>query len=523
MPANAVPAQAPKPAKTEEAQKKKEKAKEKDKEKEKEKDSGKDKKEEKDKGKEKEKEKGKGKDKEKDKAPPAPATTSAPEATPPVTRTPSSRYPALDGLLRAFMKNDFIFTFCASALSDEDLKAVQEFPPLFEVDGAFRRRAIREAEKQKAKELEAAAREAELKTAQAEAAVARAAATAEPEETNETTAGGSLQLGGEPEERHETGGGQGNRNAIAPPGQNNLSTGPFGQNSSLADDFANLGIGRTLTPQQQQQLLLSSLKSGNPQSAGLQSNFGPQNHVAPGHTRHTSRFSFANDSSSASASVQPVANQKLMNQQSAMMPKSAGPFSQMSQHQPLASQFYTSGVQGPPPGLKATGTPPVSGGGMFAQGHGFATGGLAYGSNTAGRANNGEPIYQDLLRGRNLDGGARLADAGKRESMFPTFLNHPTTSTPGPTPGAMAFPYGPSPGAYQETGTQKSKKKGKKHRHANTSSSGGGVVDVQDPSILQARLHQGSGMVNQGLYAGQGQGGFSSLYANNYGGATGRW
>ena len=160
---------------------------------------------------------------------------------------------------------------------------------------------------------------------------------------------------------------------------------------------------------------------------------------------------------------------------------------------------------------------------MFSQGHGFASGGLGYGANTAGR-NNNDALYQDLLRGRNMDGGARGADAGKRESMFPSFLNqHSSTSTPAPAPGLLSFPYGPSPGAYQETGSQKSKKKGKKHRHANTSSSGGGgVVDVQDPSILQARLHQGGGMVGQGLY-GQGQGGFSSINNyTNYGGA-GRW
>jgi CCR4-NOT transcription complex subunit 4 len=181
-------------------------------------------------------------------------------------------------------------------------------------------------------------------------------------------------------------------------------------------------------------------------------------------------------------------------------------------------------VQGPPPGLKPTGTPPVSGTGMFGQGHGFATGGLSYGANAAGR-NNSDAMYQDLLRNRNMDNGARAADAGKRESMFPSFLNqHPSSSTPVPAPGLLSFPYGPSPGAYQDSGSQKSKKKGKKHRHANTSSSGGGgLADVQDPSILQARLHQ-SGMAGQGMY-GQGQSGFASLYANNnnnYGGA-GRW
>jgi CCR4-NOT transcription complex subunit 4 len=205
-----------------------------------------------------------------------------------------------------------------------------------------------------------------------------------------------------------------------------------------------------------------------------------------------------------------------------MMPKNSNNFNHISQHQPMGGQYYTSGAQAPPPGLKATGTPPVSGGGMFGQGHGFATGGLAYGANATGR--NNDALYQDLLRGRNMDGGARVADAGKRESLFPSFLQqHSTTSTPAPAPGLISFPYGPSPGAYQESGSQKSKKKGKKHRHANTSSSGGGgVVDVQDPSILQARLHQGGGMTGQGLY-GQGQGGFSSLNNyTNYGGA-GRW
>ena len=161
---------------------------------------------------------------------------------------------------------------------------------------------------------------------------------------------------------------------------------------------------------------------------------------------------------------------------------------------------------------------------MFSQGHGFATGSLGYGANAAGR-NNNDALYQDLIRG---NGGARVNDAGKRESMFPSFLNPPpTTSTPAPAPGLFSFPYGHSPGAYQESGSQKSKKKGKKHRHANTSSSGGGgVVDVQDPSILQARLHQGGNMTGQGLYAGQGQGGFSSssIYnGNNYGGGVGRW
>lgn len=340
-------------------------------------------------------------------------------------------------------------------------------------------------------------------------------------EENETTAGGSLQLGGEPEEGHEPITSHLNHHAMVPPGQHAFGGGLFGHGSALTEEFSGLGLSnRGLTPQQQQQLLLSSFKPGTQPSGGLssmQNTHTQHNNLSgnvPGHARHTSRFSFANDSASASANVQPVANQKLMSQQNSMMPKGTTNFGQIPQHQPLGSQFFAN-AQGPPPGLKPTGTPPVGGTSMFGQGHGFATGGLGYGANAAGR-NNNDAMYQDLLRNRNMD-------AGKRESYLPSFLNqHPTAST-SPAPGFLPnMPYGPSPVAYQDAGSQKSKKKGKKHRHANTSSSGGGgLADVQDPSILQARLHQG-GMTGQGLY-GQAQSGFPSLYANNNYGGGGRW
>ncbi|KAF2798462.1 hypothetical protein K505DRAFT_233199 [Melanomma pulvis-pyrius CBS 109.77] len=460
---------------------------------------------------------------------PAPPSNPPVPESPPTARSPKSCISGLEGLLKAISDPAFKFIFSGAILSAEELKGVMEFPQLIDPDGGAKRRAKKEKEKEAALQREA--------EAQAEAqVVSQAPVPNERDDINETTAGGSLQLGGEPEERHDI---HGSQHAIGAPGQHGLGGGLLGQSPSLAEDFSSLGLNnRGLTPQQQQQMLISNFKSGGaPPSAGLMSNFPTnqaqqQNHSqggnGHGHARHTSRFSFANDSASASASVQPVANQKLMNQQSAMMPKNGGHFNQLSQHQqPLGNQFYTSGVQGPPPGLKATGTPPVSGGGMFSQGHGFGT---TYGGNV-GRNNNTDAMYQDLLRGRNIDGTSRGgADAGKRESMFPSFLHHPTTSTPAPAPGLLNFPYGPSPGAYQDSGSQKSKKKGKKHRHANTSSSGGGgVVDVQDPSILQARLHQGGGMIGQGLY-GQGQGGFASVYGNNsnnnnnnnYGGA-GRW
>jgi len=467
----------------------------------------------------------KSKEKEKSAQTSKPATPQ-PQSQPAASSRPSKpRLPGLDNLLKTITDPSFKFVFSSATLSEEDLKAIMEFPQLLDPNGGAKRRAVREKEKELA-----AQREAEAQVVSQQQPQQQQQQPATEAEDHEMTAGGSLQLGGEPEEGQQTTPAHLNQHAIgAPPGGQAFGGNLFGQSPPLAEDFGNLGLNNTrgLTPQQQQNLLLSNFKSGPP-SAGLMSNFPntqgqpPHNQTGntPGHGRHASRFSFANDSSTASASVQPVANQKIMSQQSSMMPKNSNHFNQMSQHQPLGGQFYTSG---PPPGIKATGTPPVSGGGMFSQGHGFASGGLGYGVNAAGR-NSNDALYQDLLRGRNMDGGARVADAGKRESMFPSFLNqHPTTSTPAPAPGLLSFPYGPSPGAYQESGSQKSKKKGKKHRHANTSSSGGGgVVDVPDPSILQARLHQGGGMVGQGLY-GQGQGGFSSLNNyNNYGGA-GRW
>src|SRR5204863_1462044 len=99
---------------------------------------------------------------------------------------------------------------------------------------------------------------------------------------------------------------------------------------------------------------------------------------------------------------------------------------------------------------------------------------------------------------------------GKREYMFPSFSNQyppSNSSTPAPAANVLASLYGSQPGAFQDFGS-KQKKKGKKHRHANTSSSGGsGLVDLADPSILQARMqsqqqqhvqHQGNAGFGQG-------------------------
>ncbi|EON69265.1 hypothetical protein W97_08425 [Coniosporium apollinis CBS 100218] len=450
-----------------------------------------------------------------------------PAATQKLSRPRKPRLPYLDDALKILSTADFTPYFSAANLDPEDLEIVTNFPSLIDPNGGAKLRA------RKNREAERLRQAAEARDAQ------QAALTVETEEATEG-AGGSLQLGGEPEERQDVGFSQSLQHAIQPPSQqlpNSTNLG-LGQNLSLADNLGNFDLYRGFTPQQQQQqLLLQQLQSASPQKTNLLNAFqgtqsqqaqhgsshNQQGGSAPGHARHTSRFTFANDTASASAQVKPVVNAKLMNQQSSMMPQNNNHFNPLSQPQQLGNQFFSSAVQGPPPGLKTTGTPPVSGGGMFGQGHGFATGSLVYGANAASR-NANEEMMQDLLRGRA--GNARVGNAqevGKRESMFPSFLNHhPMTSASGTAPGLPSFPYGPSPGAYQDSGSQKPKKKGKKHRHANTSSSGGGgIVDVADPSILQARLHQGGVLAGQGLYGGQGQGGFSSVYGG--GGFNNRW
>jgi CCR4-NOT transcription complex subunit 4 len=179
-------------------------------------------------------------------------------------------------------------------------------------------------------------------------------------------------------------------------------------------------------------------------------------------------------------------------------------------------------MPGPPPGLKSTGTPPVSGN-VFGQGHGF--GASAFGSAAKDNSND---LLQSLIRGRGA-GSGQAHDAGKREyiSNFSNQIPSTSSSTPAPASGLLASLYGAQPGAFQDFGP-KQKKKGKKHRHANTSSSGGsGLVYLADPSILQARMqHQQQGSntgVGQGLFGGQTQGGYNPNMMYGSGGGYGRW
>ncbi|KAJ4192505.1 transcriptional repressor general negative regulator of transcription subunit 4 [Fusarium falciforme] len=345
-------------------------------------------------------------------------------------------------------------------------------PPLFDVRGGEKRKAMREEE------------DSRLSGEQEEAAEAREPSEGEPE------TGGSLALGGEPEDRDTTGDSRGfdRRPSTQPPIQRSTTDGIFGP--ALTGPNFNQSSGnpgsRSMTPQQ---LFLRSQSGFNDVPPGISNQGQGSTFQGQGHNRQSSRFSFANDNASSATNVKLAANPRIMAQQSSMMPNS---FQSQGNN-----QFYGTSMPGPPPGLKSTGTPPS----MFGQfGGGFG----------GAPKDNSTELLQSLINRRGA-GNNQAHDAGKREYLISSFSNQyppSSTSTPAPASGHPASLYGNQPGAFQDMGS-KQKKKGKKHRHANTSSSGGsGLVDLADPSILQARMQhqsQGNAGVGQGLFGGQSQ------------------
>lgn len=359
-------------------------------------------------------------------------------------------------------------------------------PPLFDPRGGEKRRAMREEEERR------------LNGEQDDQVEPLEPAEEEPES-------GSLALGGEPEDRDHGRDAHAfdQRRAVAQPPIHRTSTdGLYGSGigssfSQGAPGIASIG-NRTMTPQQQAYLRPQGSFTDNmpPGINASQSTL----FQGQGHGRQTSRYNFGTDAQTSANNLKLATNPRLMAQQASMLPSAF--------HSQPGGQYYSaSSMPGPPPGLKSTGTPPS----MFGQGGGFGNSGFG--------AKDSNEVLQNLIRGR-AGGVGQAHDASKREYMFSSFPHQypPSTSSPAPaTAGLMAALY-PN-GAHQDIGA-KQKKKGKKHRHANTSSSGGsGLVDLADPSILQARIqhHQQSNAgVGSGLFGGQASGGYNPnmLYNN---------
>ncbi|TEY71597.1 hypothetical protein BOTCAL_0090g00240 [Botryotinia calthae] len=406
-------------------------------------------------------------------------------------------------LLRSI--NSDVLSWDGPKIHEDDLAS---FPPLFDDHGGEKRRLMREQQQEEERLQMEQESQADLQS------------VPEPVEEQEPESG-SIQLGGEPEDN--------GREINQPPGfqrrqssqmpiQRGSTNGPFGPSLGQQQNYqniSNLGSvnGRSLTPLQQSQLSMFKSPSGVPPSfmdhisspVGLGNPLNQNNALfqQPGHNRQSSRYSFAGDGAAGPSSIKPSANSKMMQQQASMMPPSS--------HPQQGFQSFNPSIPAPPglSGLKSN-TPPI-GGGMFGQGHGFGNamgGGSAFGG---ANKENGSEMLREILRGRPSAGGNQGLDTSKRENMFPNFLHQQfpsASSTPAPASGLLASLYGPQTGAFHDFG-QKQKKKGKKHRHANTSSSGGGgLVDLADPSILQARMQhqqQSNAGVGQGLFGGQAQ------------------
>ncbi|KAL3436974.1 hypothetical protein BDV09DRAFT_34137 [Aspergillus tetrazonus] len=452
---------------------------------------------------------------------PSPDAPSSNPPRPPSAQTPADKgTPLLDNLLKAVNSPCFKFIFSAVGLPPDELALIDNHPSLIDPYGGVKRRAMREkAEQERTK------REQELLQSVP-------AATAE----DEGRESGSLQLGGEPDDTNPPRGraGRESHGAIQPPSQQGTTTSSAVGSpvSAASHHFQGINLNnRSLTPLQQQQLML--LKSAGNQQAGLvdpmqsgvgsnaldhaaqarqsllQSQAAQLNALQQAQRGQNSRFSFTD------ANAKNLANTRMLNQASLMQSGTPNPLAAPSPQHSLASNYYTSGVQGPPPGLKTAGTPPVSGGGMFAQGHGFTSN-----VNLLGGKQEANPdLMRELLRGRSGTNASGLPDQdNKRELIFPSLLQHQTPPPLTPVNGLLSSVYGAQAGNTSDSGSQKQRKKGKKQRNANTSSAGGGVVHLADPSILQARMHQvgANAVAGQGLYGSQGQGGYAMMYGSGF-------
>ncbi|KAG8423450.1 transcriptional repressor general negative regulator of transcription subunit 4 [Metarhizium acridum] len=252
-------------------------------------------------------------------------------------------------------------------------------PPMFDIRGGEKRRAMREDE--------------ESRIDQEDQTEAQAPSEGEPE------TGGSLALGGEPEDRElgrDVHGFDQRQSSTQPPIQRGSTDGLYGAPSSGSGfPQGSSNIGRVMTPQQLASLRLQAGYTDQmPPGISAQNPF--QN---PGHNRQSSRFSFANDAGNSTTNIKLAANPRIMAQQSSMMPSS---FQSQS-----SNQFYATSMPGPPPGLKSTGTPPS----MFGQGFGTGSG---FGG--AHKDSSGD-LLQTLI-GRNRGGSTQPQDVGKQDELL---------------------------------------------------------------------------------------------------------
>ncbi|KAK7218147.1 hypothetical protein V2G26_006150 [Clonostachys chloroleuca] len=262
---------------------------------------------------------------------PEPATQQEPSPQPQTQKKPSeeSWRSVPETSLKALIKilHECPFPDFRNALLDDS-----QYPPLFDIQGGERRRAMREED------------DLRINGEQEEQVEAIEQSEGEPE------AGGSLALGGEPEEREVSGeslGFEQRRPGTQPPIQRTNTDGPFGPalGASAFGQTSTNPVTRTMTPQQ-----IFNMRSQGGFNDQMPPGISNQTNLfqSQGHNRQSSRFNFANESGSSVTNIKLSANPRIMAQQSSMMPNS---------FQSQGNQYYASSMPGPPPGLKSTGTP----------------------------------------------------------------------------------------------------------------------------------------------------------------------
>ncbi|UKZ81080.1 hypothetical protein TrVFT333_008848 [Trichoderma virens FT-333] len=252
-------------------------------------------------------------------------------------------------------------------------------PPLFDIRGGKKRKAMREDD------------DARIGGDQ------KNATEGQNQSEGEAETGGSLALGGEPEERDVVGDGQAfehrHLNSFPPIQRSNADT-LFGPALSGANFNPGTGqMGRGVAPQQLMSLRPQSGFSDQVPS-GLSSQATFQNQ---GHNRQSSRFGFMADSPPAATNLKFAANPRIMGQQSSMIPSSL--------QSSGSSHFFGSSMPAPPPGLKSTNTPPN----IFGQGFG----GSAFGAATKDASGD---LLQSLIS-RSRGGGNQPHDGGKHHDL----------------------------------------------------------------------------------------------------------
>ncbi|UNI18091.1 RING-type E3 ubiquitin transferase [Purpureocillium takamizusanense] len=287
--------------------------------------------------------------------------------------------PPSSELLKVFAKSAPAFNH---SNFPKELRNTGKYFPMFDMHGGEKRRRMRE----------------EDETARVgdgdEQGETQVASEGEPE-----ISGGSLALGGEPEERDMGGDGHGfEQRQAQPPIQRGSTDGILG--GALAGSGFGFGhssnLNRSMTPQHLAMRGQSAYTEQLPPGISSQSTM----FQGPGHNRQSSRYSFANDNSTSATAVKLAGNSRAMAQQSSMMP---------NYQTPGSNQYYPSTIAGPPPGLKSTGTPPS----MYSQ---FGAAGMG----GAPRESSNELLQN--VTGRNRGGGNQPHDAGKLDLVDPSIL-----------------------------------------------------------------------------------------------------